>query len=363
MKILHILYSGLGGHANVFFSMVKADKYKEFEQEALFNGVEELRQEYKELCDKNSIAWNFVKKIPGLDVTFYRKLKHHIKKADPQIIFLHGSSNIIPAKIAAVFSRGIKKIIVRETQANALKTRKAWTWLRLSMLLADKVIFLSESYNEEVKKRLGKRYKAKKISIIPNGIELNTYQPIIKAITNEIVIGMLSRIVIIKDHASLLHAFAILKQQQLAVNLKLKIAGNGENRQTLQELTRQLNIENDVEFTGTLNQEELPTFIQSLDIYIHASLGETMSTAIMQAMACKKTIIASDVAGINNMIIQNVSGLLVPVKDPESLAAAIQQLIKDRELASTLAANAYQFAFDNYSNTTMFNSYKQLFYS
>ena len=86
-----------------------------------------------------------------------------------------------------------------------------------------------------------------------------------------------------------------------------------------------------------------------------------MSTAIMQAMACKKTIIASDVAGINNMIVQNVSGLLVPVKDPGSLAAAIQQLIKDRELASTLAVNAYQFAVDNYSNTTMFNSYKQLF--
>ncbi|MBK8495622.1 MAG: glycosyltransferase family 4 protein [Chitinophagaceae bacterium] len=53
-------------------------------------------------------------------------------------------------------------------------------------------------------------------------------------------------------------------------------------------------------------------FLQSLDIYVHASLGETMSTAIMQAMACKLPIVASDVNGINNMIIHGKTGILVP---------------------------------------------------
>ncbi len=363
MKILHILYSGLGGHANVFFSMVKADKDKEFEQEALFNGVEELREEYKELCRKNSIAFSFVKKKSGLDIKFYKELIRHIKKADPQIIFLHASSNIIPAKVAAVFSMGKKKIIVRETQANALKTKKEWSWLRTAMLTADKIIFLSELYNEEVKVRFGRNYKAQKISIIPNGIDLETYSPVEKKSTEEIVLGMLSRVIIIKDHISLLQAIALLKQQQPGLQLKLRIAGDGENRQTLEDLASELNIDDHVEFTGTLNQKELLTFIQSLDIYIHASLGETMSTAIMQAMACKKTIIASDVAGINNMIVQNVSGLLVPVKDPGSLAAAIQQLIDNKELAIKLANNAYQFSLDNYSNTVMFNRYKKIFNS
>ena len=363
MKILHILYSGLGGHGNVFFSMVKADKDKVFEYEALFNGVEELREEYKELCKENSITCTFVKKKPGLDIKFYRELIRHIKKADPQIIFLHASSNIIPAKIAAALSKGKKKIIVRETQANALKTRKEWSWLRMAMLLADRIIFLSESYNEEVKKRFGGSYKAQKISIIPNGIDLETYSPVEKKSTEEIVLGMLSRVIVIKDHISLLQAIYLLKQQQPGLQLKLSIAGDGENRRTLEKLAMQLNIDDHVEFTGTLDQKELLTFIRSLDIYIHASLGETMSTAIMQAMACKKTIIASDVVGINNMIVQNVSGLLVPVKDPVSMAAAIQQLINNKELATQLANNAYQFALNNYSNAVMFNRYKKIFNS
>ena len=62
IKVLHILYSGLGGHGNVFFSLISAEKKNEFEYEALFNGIEEVRAEYIERCSSHGIAWNFVKK-------------------------------------------------------------------------------------------------------------------------------------------------------------------------------------------------------------------------------------------------------------------------------------------------------------
>lgn len=55
MKILHVLYSGLGGHGNVFFSMVDADRNGEFSFEALFNGVEEVKAEYIERCTSKNI--------------------------------------------------------------------------------------------------------------------------------------------------------------------------------------------------------------------------------------------------------------------------------------------------------------------
>ena len=362
MKILHLLFSGLGGHGNVFFSMVKADKHKELEHVALFTGVEELREEYKQLCICNSVSYNYVKKKPGLDINFYKTLIKQIKKNNPQIIFLHGSTNIIPAKIASVLSSGKKKIIVRETQANELKTKREWAWLKFALRYAHKTVFLSDEYNEFVKKRLYRVYRAKKIAVIPNGIDLEMYKPLEKGITDNIILGMQGRMVAFKDHITLLHAFSIIKQQP-ALKLKLIIAGDGEYKTVLEEKVKELGISAEVEFTGILDQHALVTFIQSLDIYIHASLGETMSTAIMQAMACKKAIIASDVPGINNMIIQNISGLLVPVKDPESLAAAIEQLISNKELAAKLASNAYRFALENYSNTIMFNRYKQIFIS
>ena len=52
MKILHVLYSGLGGHGNVFFSMADADEANGYEFEALFNGIEEVKAEYIERCIK-----------------------------------------------------------------------------------------------------------------------------------------------------------------------------------------------------------------------------------------------------------------------------------------------------------------------
>lgn len=63
-----------------------------------------------------------------------------------------------------------------------------------------------------------------------------------------------------------------------------------------------------------LMKENLVQFLQSLHLYVHASLGETMSTAVMQAMGCGLPIIASDVNGINNMIDNGRTGILVRQK-------------------------------------------------
>jgi glycosyltransferase involved in cell wall biosynthesis len=94
---------------------------------------------------------------------------------------------------------------------------------------------------------------------------------------------------------------------------------------------------------------------------VHATLGETMSTAIMQVMACRLPIIASDVLGVNNMIKHNQNGLLVPAKNAEALRAAILQLIEDPKLSAELAANAFTFATENYSNIKMLQRYNEIF--
>ena len=99
-------------------------------------------------------------------------------------------------------------------------------------------------------------------------------------------------------------------------------------------------------------------FLQSLDLYIHASLGETMSTAMMQVMACGLPIIASDVDGINNMITTSVTGILVPVKNSLLLAEAIIDCIKNPIMMQTLAENAYQYALNHFSNQKMLEAYK-----
>jgi len=79
----------------------------------------------------------------------------------------------------------------------------------------------------------------------------------------------------------------------------------------------------------------------------------------MQAMACGKPIVASDVPGINNMIQDKVNGLLVPVQDPQKMAAALAELINDTGERGRLANAAFAYAKENFSNLTMFERYKK----
>ena len=365
MKVLHILYSGLGGHGNVFFSLTDADTKNLFRTEALFNGVENMREDYIIRCKEKNINFNYVKKIPGFDANYYKQIARIVKISNPDIIFLHSSSYILPIALAKVFYKIKGKIIVRETQANKLKTKKEWLWLSIALLLADKCVFLSDNYKQEIKRLLPFFYKEKKAIVIPNGINLKKFTPQKYVEHTTINIGMQSRIIDIKDHLTLIKAFELLlKDDDLKdKNIILKIVGDGEYLPILKQLVNELNISKQVLFPGLMNENELVTFLNELDIYVHASLGETMSTSIMQAMACKKAIIASDVPGINNMITNNVNGLLSEVKNKNDLYNKMKLLIISPALKNLLAENATVHASKNFSNEVMFLKYQLLFNS
>ncbi|HQW83822.1 MAG TPA: glycosyltransferase family 4 protein, partial [Ferruginibacter sp.] len=292
MKVLHILYSGLGGHGNVFFSMLDADEANEFDFVPVFFGVEEVREEYIKKAEANNLKWFFVKKKPGIDLEAYNELTSIIKAQLPDIIFLHSSAYIFPARKAVKQSAKKIKIIVRETQANHLKTKQEWLGLCIALLKADKVVFLSKEYRDAVRKKLYFIFRNKKTVVIPNGINLQLFSPS-PAHDNVIRIGMQSRLTASKDHETLIKAFAeCITVNKTGKKIELHIAGDGEMKQDLQQLAILLGIQNNVVFTGLLPVNELPAFINSLTIYVHATLGETMSTAIMQVMACRVPVIA-----------------------------------------------------------------------
>ncbi len=362
MKVLHVLYSGLGGHGNVFFSMADADKEKQLEYEALFFGIEEVREGYIQKAVARKIPFYAVKKKPGFDPASYKKIKHIIRSSDPDIIFIHGSTFLFAVKNFFSFFSGKRKFIVRETQANHLKTKKEWFALGAALLLADKVVFLSNEFRDEVRKKLPMLFSEKRTAVVPNGLDLNIYKPEPRRDDRFITIGMQSRLIPIKDHSTLLKSFALcLKSYTGAKKLRLLIAGDGTCMKELQQQAHNLNIADSIVFTGMLEENELPAFINSLDVYVHATLGETMSTAVMQVMACRLPIIASDVPGINNMISDGVTGILVPARNEEKLADAVLSLIARPDKAAKMAASAFDFAAKNFGNNIMLKRYMALF--
>ncbi len=360
MKILHVLYSGLGGHGNVFFSMVEADEKKEYDFKALFNGIEPIKQDYINKCNELNIDYRFVGKKSGFDFEYYRNLYKEIKATSPDVLFLHGGAAVLQGWLYKKFSGKKTTIVVRETQANHLKTKIDWLYLILSMVFADKMVFLTDMYAKQIAQKFPRLYARANVSVVPNGIDLGLFKPKPQASinANKIVIGMASRITAIKDHDTLLDAFFELAKS--FGNIELRIAGDGTTKTQLEDKVRKAGMQNQVVFAGLLNEEQLVSFLQGLDIYVHASLGETMSTSIMQAMACQLPIIASDVDGINNMIENGVTGLLVPCQNASALVEVFSSLINNERKRQALANQAYLFAKNNFSNKKMLERYKTL---
>lgn len=362
-RILHVMYSGLGGHGNVFFSMVDADEENYGDYHAVFMGIEPVKEEYIQKCKERNIPYSGVQKKPGIDIKALYKVYKALKAHRPDILFLHTPTNIIPAIFYRLSTLFRVKIFVRETQPNHLKTRKEWIGLYVAMLFVNRMFFLSEQFRDDVKKRLGFFFREKKSRVIPNGIDLRVFHPVTEVDfdSKTILLGMQGRLYKTKDHLSLLKAFALLKDKPYYHKLQLHLAGDGMMRAELEQLSATLDISDKVKFLGMLKEQELSGFLQTLAIYIHASGGETMSTALMQVMACRLPIIASDVKGINNMVTDRFNGLLVPVQNPGELANAVDELYQNGELRRLLAQQGFNYAQQHFSNQRMWKQYKTEF--
>jgi glycosyltransferase involved in cell wall biosynthesis len=364
LKLVQIVFSGLGGHSSVGFSLIDADLGRKYSHTVIFYGIEEVSEGYKNKCDEMGIDYFFVKKQAGLDIHSQKQIISLLKKIEPDIILLHAISIILPVSYYCLFHK--TRLISVEHQSNELKTKKDWILSLLIMALSEKTVYLTGLYRAQVKKKLGFVFRSKKSKVINNGINTAVFNAVNDNTgideRQDKAIGMLSRFTENKDHLVLLEAFdLLLKKNDNRFKIKLLLAGDGVTKTNLLEKVAQLNLQDDVVFCGRLSEEESAIFLNKINLYVHASLGETMSTAIMQAMACKKPVIASDVTGINNMLINGQTGLLVAAGNPQALADAMWKLLDEKALADMLANNALEFAKNNFTNTIMFNRYHSLF--
>ncbi|MBD81627.1 MAG: hypothetical protein CL840_22095 [Crocinitomicaceae bacterium] len=360
-KVVHLLYGGIGGHGSVFFSMVKASQNSEFVHVPIFYGIEKVRSSYIDKCNELGLSHKVISKNRGIDLLFFLKVFREVRRESPEVLFLHGSYLSLMAWLVKVFSVKELRMVIRETQANHLKTKKDWLFLKVALPFSDAIVFLSTKYKEEIEHRKLLFYNSRRSWVIPNGIDLTFFKPDKRPnLTDTIRIGMLSRLVDIKDHKTLLKAVSIIK---LTANkqVHLSIYGDGATRSSLESYSSELGLADQVDFAGAISEEEIPDALNQLDIYVHASFGETMSTSIMQAQACGLPIIASDVSGINNVIEDSKNGILVPVEDAEKLSEAIISLISNETTRSELGDASLDYAKTNLSNKKMMDSYLELF--
>jgi glycosyltransferase involved in cell wall biosynthesis len=158
--------------------------------------------------------------------------------------------------------------------------------------------------------------------------------------------GFAARMEELKGPMILMEAFAAT--HGLVPNIRLKIAGDGSQRERVTALARTLNVSNHYDYTGVYTQpNERTTFMHDLDVFVMPSFTEGTPNSIIEAMANGKPIIASAVGGIPDMI-DSHSGILVPPGDASALAKAMIFLAQNPELRQSMgraAKDRYQRLF------------------
>lgn len=202
--------------------------------------------------------------------------------------------------------------------------------LKYNLKKADRILSTSHVMADETRK-----YTRKEIEITPFGINLEEFQK--RTVTsvfpeNSIVIGTIKTLEKVYGINYLIQAFAQLKTKLNDLPLKLLIVGGGSQELELKELVRDLNLEEQTLFTGKVAYEEVPSYHNMLDVYVAASESESFGVAVIEASACEKPVVVTNVGGLPEVVDANLTGIIVPSKDVTAISNALEKLVLDSDL-------------------------------
>ncbi|MEI8211718.1 MAG: glycosyltransferase [Planctomycetota bacterium] len=196
---------------------------------------------------------------------------------------------------------------------------------------------------------------------IYNGIEFPScpmHQPKAYDPGGSFVIGMTARLSEIKDHATLLRAFAIVVRRY--PNVRLELAGDGELRKPLESLAKELAITGKVSFLGDV--ANIYSAMSRWDLFAYATTErEGLGNAVSEAMVLGLPCVVTDVGPMREFNAKEGAIRLVPCCNAETLADAIQLLIRDTDSRNQLSKAGHEFASTRFAPKTFLERYLELF--
>jgi glycosyltransferase involved in cell wall biosynthesis len=186
-----------------------------------------------------------------------------------------------------------------------------------------------------------------KFQIVRCGIDPRVYLPREEP-NNEIPeIVCVGRLVPAKGQHILLEACGLLKERN--IRFHLTFVGDGDDRASLEALSREMGLDQWVTFTGAVGQDEVHRYYDRADIFVLASFAEGVPVVLMEAMAKEMAAVTTRITGHAELIDNGEDGVLVSASDVEGLAAWLQKLVQDRDLRVRLGKAGRQKVIERYN--------------
>ncbi len=257
------------------------------------------------------------------------KLKKAIKSFQPDILHAHYATSYGLLGALTGFHPFIVSVWGSDIYDFPKKSFLHRFILKRNLKRSDCVLSTSQSMALETTK-----YTKKKIHTTPFGIEIEKFKPQrIKSLFNEgdIVIGTIKALEPKYGINYLISAFDKLCKRHPSLPLRLIIVGKGSEESSLKAHCQLYGIEDKVKFTGWIEPEDIPIYHNMIDVFVALSVSESESfgVAAIEAEACAKPVVVSDVSGFKEVVEEGVTGIIVPKCDSTAAANAIEKLVLD----------------------------------
>jgi glycosyltransferase involved in cell wall biosynthesis len=355
VKVLHLLVSGNSGGIEVL--MKEYSVYSKHENVFLFawDGGE-LAEE----IEKNGSKIIILNQKKDGNIATLKKIFKICKEENIDVVVSHHSAPLF--KIAIIYInimlRRIKTIAYAHANAYDIcdGDKKSFLYIkkiihRTAFNMSDATVAISESVRESLINYLG--VKENKIHVIYNGVSLKKFEPIYKKMTdNKVNFIYVGRLIKYKGVQSILKALALIDEE---VNFNIKIVGDGSYRLQLQNLSKELGLEERVEFCG--NRRDVPELLGKSDVFIHMPVWEEgFGITVVEAMAAGKICIVSNSGALSELITDEKNGFLVEKGNVEELASKIKEVTyklsndEIKKIRENAVNKAKEFSIEEYTD-------------
>jgi glycosyltransferase involved in cell wall biosynthesis len=331
-KVLHLITElDTGGAQKALARLLARLDRRRFDPRVacLYNGDKVVSQEIRQLD------------IPVIDLgmtakwrwdAFWR-LYRLLRREHPTILHTWMFHANVPGRLLGRLA-GVP-IIISSERTMGQESHLRYGLNRFTHSLADRITCVSRRVDDFVVQQVG--IPREKTIVIPNGIDLQDFDRLptnrdarlaLDLPLGEPLIGAVTRLNPVKRLDLLLQAVVSLS------DVHTVIVGEGPERVRLEAMVDQLDLVGRVHFVG--HQQDVRPWLAALDVFVLPSDWEGMSNALLEAMAAGLPVVATRVGGTPEVVVDGMTGLLVPLRDPDALAEAITRLLSDSDLRRTI---------------------------
>lgn len=323
--------------------------------------------------------WALFYQSKGIDVKVYT-FKDHYSENNAKQVPTEILPKVLPGKASYIAAAPALKKLLKEWNPDILHSHFISSYGLLGAIVDYKVHFVSvwgkDIFDFPKKNKLNEKlvrftlskataicstshimaketnlYTDRPVYVTPFGVDLGIFHPAQEdtELTDKIIVGTVKALEDKYGIADLVKGFALFNKEY--PNSELLITGDGPQRKEYEQLATDLGISDVTTFTGKVPNTEVPNIIRKMSIFAVPSTedSESFGVAAVEAMACGVPVVVSNVGGLPEVVVKDVTGIVTDKESPDQLAAAFKKLARNNEMRMKMGEAGVAHVKNHYS--------------